>query len=204
MTSCRDAFVTSSLLGINPNAQFGNYRAARRVQRSVATLPPTTIAEAYMIEEFGSNRIERFLKDNEFRYLVDQDGDFWVSFYGREMPDYRVVISVEGRDRDILSVRMSTDVTYTDTLRERIEGFVAGWNRRTRWPKTYLADDRRGNGFRVIGENSYPLGAGIHQELLGDLIGSTIVAGREMLKQLAAAANIAGGDELETWLRETG
>jgi hypothetical protein len=157
-----------------------------------------------MIEEFGSKRVERFLKDNELRYLVDQDGDFWVSFYGPEVPDYRALISLEGPERDILCVRMSTDVVYTDTVRERIEGFVAGWNRRIRWPKTYLADDRRGHGFRVIGENSYPLAAGIHQELLSDLIASTILAGREMLKGLAAAASVAGGEELETWLRETG
>ena len=157
-----------------------------------------------MIERFGSDRIERFLKDNALRYLVDQDGDFWVSFSGNDFPDYRVILSVEGVDRDILCIRVNTDDIYSDTVRERIEGFVAGWNQRMRWPKTYLAEDGRGRGFRVVGENSFPLGAGIHQELVSDFIGSSIVAGRQMLKELSAATGIAGGDELETWLRETG
>ena len=157
-----------------------------------------------MIEQFGPTLIERFMKDNELRYLVDQDGDFWVSFYGNDAPDYRVLLSVEGADRDILCIRVSTDVIYPDTVREPVEGFVAGWNRRMRWPKTYLADDTRGRGFRVIGENAFPLAPGVHRELFDELIATMVVSGRRMLIDLAAVTKIAAGDELETWLRETG
>ena len=157
-----------------------------------------------MIEQFGPELIERFLKDNGLRYLVDQDGEYWVSFYGSDVPDYRATLGLVGANRGILCVRMSTDIVYTDKVREPVEGFVAGWNRRMRWPKTYLADDPRGRGFRVIGENAFPLAAGVHQGLFNELIASTLIAGRGMLTELAAATSIAAGDELDSWARETG
>jgi Putative bacterial sensory transduction regulator len=157
-----------------------------------------------MIEQFGPELIERFLKDNGLRYLVDQDGDYWISFYDSDVPDYRATLAVEGADRGILCIRMSTDVVYSDKMREPVEGFVAGWNRRMRWPKTYLADDPCGRGFRVIGANAFPLAAGVHQGLLNELIASTLIAGRGMLIELAAATSVAAEDELETWVRETG
>ncbi len=79
---------------------------------------------------------------------------------------------------------------------------MAGWNRRTRWAKAYIAEDARGRGIEVIGENSFPLGPGIHQELLEYFIGATMVAGCEMLAELTCAVDTPGTDP-ENWVRET-
>ena len=157
-----------------------------------------------MIEPFGPQLLERYLRDNELRFLVDQDGDFLVDFYGEEVNDYRVQLSAEGVDREVLCVRIGTDVTYTEALRDRIEGFVAGWNRRTRWPKVYVADDRRGRGMRVVGENSFLLTAGIHQKLLDDFITMSIMSGRQMLVELGSAVTTVSDGEFDNFLREAG
>jgi hypothetical protein len=88
-----------------------------------------------MIEKFEQRQIERFLRESGLRYLIDQDGDYIVSFYGDDIPDYRVQFSAEGVDNKVLAVCVSADVPYPEHMRERIEGLVAGWNRRMRWPK---------------------------------------------------------------------
>jgi len=157
-----------------------------------------------MIEQFQRCQIERYLRERDLRYLVDQEGDFIVDFYGDEIPDYRVQLSAEGANGEVLGVRLGLETPHPETMRDRIEGFVAGWNRQMRWPKAYVIEDRRGRGIRVIGENSFPLAAGIHQELLDEFIEVSIRAGRQMLGDLVAAAQTPTGDELETWLRRAG
>jgi hypothetical protein len=157
-----------------------------------------------VIEEFGPVMIERFLREYELKFLVDQDGDFWVSLHGEGAPDYRVMLNVEGPDRDILCIRVSTELPYPEIFRDRVEGLIAGWHRRKRWPKAFIHDDARHGGFRVIGENQFPLNTGIHQELLNDFILTTINSGRSLLADLAAAVGLRTADQLETWLRETG
>jgi hypothetical protein len=104
----------------------------------------------------------------------------------------------------VLCIRVGTDVNYPEAMRDRIEGFIAGWNRRMRWPKAYVYDDRRGRGIRVIGENSFPLAPGIHQALLDNFIAVSIAAGRQMLAELAPALSTPVATQFENWLRETG
>ena len=157
-----------------------------------------------MIEDFGPPLIERFLRARELRFLVDQDGEFLVDYYGDDVPDYRVQLSAEGPNGKVLCVRIGPATVYPEQLRDRLEGFVAGWNERMRWPKVYLCDDSRGRGIRVIGENSYPLTPGVHRDLLDKLIATSIMAGRQMLVELNSAVGGPTGDELETWLRRTG
>ena len=157
-----------------------------------------------MIERFDRAQIARFLRNNNLRFLVDQQGEFTIDFYGDDVPDYRVQIGAEGAHADILYVRIAGDVTYQESARDRIEGFVAGWNRRTFWPKAFLAEDSRGRGIRVIGETAFPLTSGVHQELLDTFIEISMVAGRHLLGELTVAASAASGTELETWLREAG
>jgi Putative bacterial sensory transduction regulator len=157
-----------------------------------------------VIEKFGPQMIERFLREHELKFLVDQDGDFWVALHGEGVPDYRVILSVEGHDADILCIRTSAELPYPDIFRDRVESFIAGWNRRMRWPKAYIHDDARRGGFRVIGENQFPLATGIHPELLDDFIVITINASRNLLAELAPAVHLPTADQLESWLRETG
>lgn len=158
-----------------------------------------------MIERFQRHLIERFLRANDLRYLIDRDGDFVVDFYGDGIADYRVQLSAEGADADILCITIASDTAYPEALRERIEAFVASWNRARRWPKASIVDDFRGRkAIRVVGDTSFPLNAGIHQALLDDFISVAISAGRHMLTDLASAANTPSSDELETWLDQTG
>jgi hypothetical protein len=103
----------------------------------------------------------------------------------------------------VLCVRGRADVPLPNTIRAQAEAFIAGWNRRMRWPKAYLVDDdKRGRGFWIMGENCFSLEPGIHQALLEHLIDVSMAAGRQLLRQYTAA--LAGVDELDTWLREAG
>jgi hypothetical protein len=158
-----------------------------------------------MIERFQRHLIERYLRANSLRYLVDCDGDFVVDFYGDDVPDYRVLLSVEGVDADILFIAISTDTAYPEAIRDRVEAFVADWNRDRRWPKASIVDGFRGRKtIRVIGDMSYPLGAGIHQALLDEFINVTMRAGSQMLRNLTSAISTPSSAELETWLGQTG
>lgn len=156
-----------------------------------------------MIEQFDRCMLERFLRDQGLRFLTDQDGDFFLDFYGEEdAPDYEVTLCVQGDSANVLVIRISPRVVYPEPLRDRIEGFVAGWNRRTFWPKAYLAEHERGRGIKVIGESAFPLGPGIHQDLLECFLGSTMAAGYDMLIELAQV--VAGSsDQPESWVSET-
>src|SRR5262249_43270319 len=114
--------------------------------------------------------------------------------------DYRVQLCAEGPNADVLCIRLRPDVIYSETMRDRVEGFVAGWNRKTRWPKAFVADDRRGRGIQVLAENSFPLSAGIHQALLRSFIMVTIESGSQLIGELVEAVTTSGDTELETWL----
>ncbi|WP_165759323.1 YbjN domain-containing protein [Mycobacterium decipiens] len=156
-----------------------------------------------MIERFDRRMIEQFLREKDIRYLTDEEGDFIVDFYGDDMPDYRLELSALG-GAEVLSIRIFPVPTYPEEMRDRIEGFVAGWNRRTRWPKAYITDDPRGRGIDVYGESAFPLGPGVHQALLEHFIGTTWSAGYDMLTELARAVDAPGGGTPETWVPERG
>jgi putative sensory transduction regulator len=152
---------------------------------------------------FERQRVESWLRDHQLRFLVDQEGSFFVDFCSEEGPDYRVQLSAEGADADVLCIRIRPDVIYSEAMRDRIEGFVAGWNRKTFWPKAFMADDWRGRGIRVVGENSFPLGPGIHHALLHNFIMVTLESGRGLIAELTATVNAADSTEFEAWLRST-
>ena len=158
-----------------------------------------------MIERFDRSMIERFLRSNDLRFLVDQDGDFVVNFYGAEgVPDHRVQLSAEGEDRDVLCIRVVAEPIVAESMRDRIEGLVAGWNRRARWPKAFIADDVRGRGILVVGETSFPVGPGVHQALVDNFIAVSTAGGWHLLAELARAVEAPGVAEIEQWMRRTG
>ncbi|OBI84438.1 YbjN domain-containing protein [Mycobacterium sp. 1245805.9] len=156
-----------------------------------------------MIQSFERQLIENWLRASELRFLMDRDGDFVLGFYSDHGPDYRVQLSAEGPEADVLCIRIHPDVVYPEASRERIDAFVAGWNRKTRWPKAFVVNDSRGRGIRVVGENSFPLGPGIHQALLDTFIITTIDSGQQMVAELDATANAVVSAHLETWLHST-
>ena len=156
-----------------------------------------------MIERFERRRIESWLRERELKFLINQDGDFVVDFFSEQGHDYRVHLCAEGANTDVLCIHIRPDIIYSETKRDRVEGFVAGWNRKMRWPKAFITDDWRGRGIQVLAENSFPLDAGIHQELLSSFIMVTIDSGRRLIAELAATVDTCGEAELETWLHST-
>ena len=153
------------------------------------------------IEAIGPQLIERYLRAQEWKFLVNQDGHFLVNFYGEDVPDYRFGISLEGADGEILAVRVSSETPFAENIRDQAEAFVAGWNRMKRWPKAYLEDDRRARGFWLGGEFCIPLKAGIHQELCEELLDMCLATGRQLIRESTTALD--GVEELQTWLRHT-
>lgn len=156
-----------------------------------------------MIQRFERQLLESWLRDSELRFLINQDGDFVLDFYSEHGPDYRVQLSAEGPEANVLCIRIHPDVVYSEAMRDRIDAFVAGWNRKTRWPKAFVINDSRGRGIRVIGENSFPLGPGIHRALLDTFIVTTIDTGQQLIDELDVTANAAVSTQLETWLHST-
>jgi hypothetical protein len=157
-----------------------------------------------MIEEFGPKMIERFVRDAGYKFMTDQSGNYVLDFYGDNVPDYRVHLSVDGQDRSILFIQISPRITYPEGERDRLEALMSGWNRRTRWPKAYLLDDSRGRGIRVIAENAYPLVTGVQQQLVDALILANVHGASNLLREVSAGMGTSTVDELEAWLRRTG
>ncbi|MFF2028605.1 hypothetical protein ACFVW2_43400, partial [Streptomyces sp. NPDC058171] len=61
-----------------------------------------------MIDTFGSHLIEKYLRESRFRYLVDEDGKFILSFRGDEQtPAYLVQLTAEGPQEQLFCIRVS-------------------------------------------------------------------------------------------------
>jgi hypothetical protein len=154
------------------------------------------------VQALDPQMIQRYLRGHDLKFAINQNGRFIVQFYGEDMSDYRVVISVDDTDARILTVVVVSETPYPRTLRAQAEAFVSHWNRLRRWPKAYLEDDQHARGFWIVGENYFPLRAGVHQALLTDLLDISISAGRQLLH--ASASALDGPEGLHTWLRHAG
>ena len=154
------------------------------------------------IESLAPQLIERYLREHELKFLINQDGQFLVHFCGDDVPDYRVGIGIEGSDAQILTVLVSTETPFSETMRAPAEAFAAGWNRTKRWPKAYLDDDPHGRGLWIVGENCFTLGSGVHRALLDELLDTSMLTGRQLVSDSAQALD--GVEDFDTWLRHAG
>jgi hypothetical protein len=152
-----------------------------------------------MIQQFGPDMIERCLRDAELRFMIDQSGNYVLDFAGDDAPpDFRVFVCAEGSSRDVLFIQGSPRDPYPSHARARLEAAAQGWNSSSRWPKAFVTESPR--GIRIFAENSYPLGAGVHQQLVNELIMSNLHAADKLFSTSHEAVVSESADGVEHWL----
>lgn len=157
-----------------------------------------------MIEMFGRPMIERFLRERQLTFLIDQDGDYHVRFAANdELPELTAQLSAQGPDAQVYAVHLTTASVFTSSTRPRLDQFANDWNRTMRWPRAYTAIDMH-SGVRLVGDASWILADGIHWQLFETLTCNTLSAAFDMFAKLGAASLTPTAEELETWLNRTG
>lgn len=157
-----------------------------------------------MIETFGRPMIERFLREQQLAFLVDQDGDFHVRFAANEeLPALTAQLSAQGPDGQVYSVHVTTPSVFAQATRPRLDQFASEWNRTMRWPRAYTAADMH-SGVRLVGDANWLLTDGIHWQLFETLSSNALSTSFEMFTKLGANSLTPTSEELEAWLHRAG
>lgn len=129
--------------------------------------------EVPKVEKFNRGVIEKVIRRRNWKFLVDSDGDFRVSFaydddVGCQMDLY---LGAEGSQSSVYTIRVTTSKRIPKSEWDRALMACNTWNRDKRWPKAYLyvEDPSADSTGSIILEHSTDLETGIHQELLDDL-----------------------------------
>lgn len=147
---------------------------------------------AAQADDFLPPLIETFLRDRDLAYVI-HDGAFLTDFGSVEEAGLTVQLFARGADRNVLTVRLWTDVTYPETTRGFVEEFIADWNRTRFWPKLFIDEDGPGQGVDVVGECSYPLLPGIHRKLFDEFIDLAVALGVNVLGEIFGGVQRNGG-----------
>lgn len=132
------------------------------------------------IRPFDRDMIKDHLDSRDMQYEVDDDGDFQFGIKGSEEAELTlaVFLGAEGTNEDILVVRAVGMAAIPKDMWMPVMSACNQWNLERRYPKAYLAvggdptaDDAHGE---VHLEGQFPLGAGVTQPLVDDLISETV------------------------------
>jgi len=133
------------------------------------------------VEKFSHEMVEKVLKAHNWKYFVDNDGDFRVDFAydedtGCEVGFYCIIT---GSKKQIYSVRVHSSTRIKKTDWDRVLFLCNTWNETKRWPKAYLhVRDREKDSTGVVYlEEQIDLEPGIHQELLDDFTVTVFTGG---------------------------
>jgi Putative bacterial sensory transduction regulator len=144
------------------------------------------IANEYriMITPFEKEMIVTHMKSRELEYDVDDDGDFRfaLSVDGDSDVALAVFLGAEGANGDILSIRCIGMVSIPPDGWMQVMSACNQWNIERRYPKAALViseieepvQDGPTQSGQVHLMAHYPLGAGVTQPLVDDLITETV------------------------------
>lgn len=116
--------------------------------------------------------IKDYLERRELRFTVDEDGDFRLDFVTEATQTLSVLLMADGSDANIFVINVIGTTMVPKTLWPKFIDFCNRWNTETRYPKSYLQipADTDALFAAVHLEGQYPLGSGISQGLLDELI----------------------------------
>jgi hypothetical protein len=110
-------------------------------------------------------RIVTALNELDIRYLSDGDGTV-LAMWER----HAVLIALEGPDDEILMMRARPHATVPRDWADRAYRAVNEWNHSRRFCKAYVGDPSDRDQLPIYAEVQVPLGAGVHEALLLELI----------------------------------
>lgn len=172
---------TAPAPGVAPPGLAAQVLAGRRAMPSVLSAPaePTAADE---VRRLTVERLHESLRRHRIRFRTDPGGAAVALWEG-----HSVLFAAEGPDLDILVVRARADATVPPDWADRAYTAVNEWNT-TRRLKSFVGRAGPDGGLPVYAELQLHLGAGVHDALLDELVGT--------------AAGIAG--VWADWLRSDG
>lgn len=153
------------------------------------------------IEPLSTDLIERYLRLRNFRFFRDNDSEDFLLLFSSERCQVHVQITVTGRDRDVLAIRVNPADYYSAGDRGRLMELVNEWNRDTHWPKAFVRETANPSRVSVIGELAYPMTPGVHLEALTTFVDCAIGCSMDLFDKIAESLELPSAQTLETWLR---
>jgi hypothetical protein len=111
--------------------------------------------------------IEKYLKENDIKYLVDSDSDLVVQFAADEDTgiEHTIYLMMDG---DVYEILFTGDFKISKRDWAKAVMTCNEWNREKRWPKAVLSVDREKETGEIRLVGALDLEFGVHQELLDD------------------------------------
>ena len=111
------------------------------------------------------DRLSEALDAVDIRYLTDVSGSL-LALWER----HAVLFTLEGPTDEILVMRVRPHATVPPDWGDRAYRVVNEWNHTRRFCKAYVGDPTDRNQLPIYAEMQVPLGAGVHDALLNEMV----------------------------------
>ena len=124
----------------------------------------TTDADA-TVRPVDLDRLSQALDAVDIRYLTDVSGSL-LALWER----HAVLFTLEGPTDEILVMRVRPHATVPPDWADRAYRVVNEWNHTRRFCKAYVGDPTDRSQLPIYAEMQVPLGAGVHDALLNEMV----------------------------------
>jgi Putative bacterial sensory transduction regulator len=132
---------------------------------AVATVTATPPEVDPLVAPVSLDRVGRALDTIDIRYLTDGSGSL-LALWER----HAVLFTLEGPTDEILVIRVRPHSTVPPDWADRAFRVVNEWNHTRRFCKAYVGDPTDRGQLPIYGEMQVPLGAGVHDALLTEMV----------------------------------
>jgi hypothetical protein len=117
------------------------------------------------VRPINLDRLSQALDEVDIRYLTDVSGSL-LALWER----HAVLFTLEGPTDEILVMRVRPHATVPPDWADRAYRVVNEWNHTRRFCKAYVGDPTDRNQLPIYAEMQVPLGAGVHDALLNEMV----------------------------------
>jgi Putative bacterial sensory transduction regulator len=140
-------------------------RAGEPVGADVTTVDDLVVNRSPVVAPVTLTRVAEALDRLDIRYLTDGGGTL-LALWER----HAVLFALEGPDDEILVMRARPHATVPPDWADRSYRVVNEWNHSRRFCKAYVGDPTDRGQLPIYGEMQVPLGAGVHDALLMEIL----------------------------------
>jgi putative sensory transduction regulator len=134
-------------------------------QSAVATVTAVPSDVDPRVATVTLDRVGEALDTIDIRYLTDGSGSL-VALWER----HAVLFTLEGPTDEILVIRVRPHATIPPDWADRAFRVINEWNHTRRFCKAYVGDPTDRNQLPIYAEMQVPLGAGVHDALLMEMV----------------------------------
>ncbi len=139
-----------------------------------------------VVMDLSPDMFRAYCVRNGLRFETDQDGDISIRYPYRANRScgLRVYVYRSGESRSTMVVRVRSDRRFRPVHRDQLLREINQYHCDKRWPRIYLRNVA--DIVEINCESQTDLAAGIHQDLLNDIIDRTIMGSKNFWQWLAS------------------